>query len=138
MTDEEFLSAFESCSLPEREWTHAAHVRMAWLYLRRRPLAEVVAVVREGIQRYNGSLKKPSGYHETITCAFLRLIGNRLRNDGAAQSFAEFSACHPDLMERGMSILLRYYRKETLFSAPARATFVHPDLLALPDGDELA
>ena len=33
MTDKEFLAAFENCSLTRENWTHAAHVRMAWLYL---------------------------------------------------------------------------------------------------------
>jgi hypothetical protein len=35
VTDEEFLRAFEECRIPKAFWTHEAHVRMAWLYLRR-------------------------------------------------------------------------------------------------------
>lgn len=31
MTDEELLAAFENCSLPHSEWTHRAHVRVAYL-----------------------------------------------------------------------------------------------------------
>ena len=34
MTDDEFLAAFEAAAIPRKDWTHEAHVRMAWLYLR--------------------------------------------------------------------------------------------------------
>ena len=34
MTDADFLAALERCTLPESEFTHAAHVRAAYLYLR--------------------------------------------------------------------------------------------------------
>ncbi len=33
MTDADFLAALERCTLPEAEFTHAAHVRAAYLYL---------------------------------------------------------------------------------------------------------
>ena len=35
MKDEEFLAAFEACTLPASEFTYAAHVRAAHLYLQR-------------------------------------------------------------------------------------------------------
>ena len=34
MSDEAFLQAFEDTTLPFKDWTHEAHVRMAWNYLR--------------------------------------------------------------------------------------------------------
>ena len=32
--DETFLRAFEDTTLPFEDWTHEAHMRMAWNYLR--------------------------------------------------------------------------------------------------------
>ncbi len=32
MTDDEFLAAFEDCTLPFEQWHHRAHVRVAFLY----------------------------------------------------------------------------------------------------------
>ena len=31
MTDDEFLVAFEAAAIARKDWTHEAHVRMAWL-----------------------------------------------------------------------------------------------------------
>jgi hypothetical protein len=128
MNDMEFLQAFERCVLPEKEWTHLAHVRMAWLYLRREPLLQVLPRVQAGIQRYNGAFNKAQAYHETITHGFLMLIDERLRRNDSGHSFEQFCAENPDLLDGKLSALLKYYRKDTLFSSTARETFVAPDL----------
>ena len=77
MTDEIFLAAFENTSLPRHEWTHAAHVRMGFLYLSRLPYAEAEASIVAGIRRFNAAKGNPTGYHQTITIAFARLIAAR-------------------------------------------------------------
>jgi hypothetical protein len=41
MSDEEFLAALETCRLPAAEFNHAAHVRAAYLYLRRQSFARL-------------------------------------------------------------------------------------------------
>jgi hypothetical protein len=133
MTDAEFLQAFEHCSLPESEWTHCAHVRMAWLYLRRGPLAEVLPTVQEGIKRFNSSLNKVLAYHETITQGFLTLIDHRMQCDKSVQTFDEFCARFPDLLDRKLTALLTHYYKETLFSSEARETFLEPDRSPFPN-----
>ncbi len=133
MTDAEFLRAFEECTLPASAWTHQAHVRMAWLYLRAHPLPEGLSRARDGIQRYNAAvLKKENAYHETITCAYVRLVHDRMRMNGAVKDFASFCTHAPDLLDRTLTALLRHYRRETLFSDEARAGFVEPDLASLP------
>jgi hypothetical protein len=43
LNDEEFVKAFESCTLPNAEFHHADHVRMAFLYLCRFPPLEAFA-----------------------------------------------------------------------------------------------
>src|SRR5260221_520725 len=119
MTDNDFLIAFEHCSLPEEQWTHRAHVRMAWLYLRQKPLVEAILLVRHGIQRYNATLNKPLGYHETIMQALLGLISHRMQPAERDESFEVFCGRNPDLVNQSTSMLLAHYRKETLFSPAA-------------------
>ena len=133
MTDEDFLQSFESCSLPEEQWTHSAHIRMAYLYLRRSPLSDAIAMVRKGIQRYNASLRKNLAYHETITQAFIVLIQHRIQMGSKQGTFEEFMAENPELFDRKMMVLLTHYRKETLYSPAARETFVSPDLVPFPN-----
>jgi hypothetical protein len=132
MTDEEFLIAFERCELPEEDWTHLAHVRMAWLRLQGGTWRQVLPVVREGIKRYNATLNKLLAYHETITRGFLILIDHRIDRKNGSKSFEEFCAKNPELLDSQLAALLKHYRRETLFSPAARAEFVEPDLMPLP------
>lgn len=129
MTDDEFLAAFEATTLPRPEWTHQAHVRMAWLYLTRLPFAEAVQKARAGIRGYNAAQGNHIGYHDTVTVAFVRLIASRL---AAGEGFVAFLERNADLLDRQCPPLLRHYSRAKLESAEARAGFVEPDLLPLP------
>ena len=74
MTDADFLAALERCTLPESEFTHAAHVRAAYLYLCDGSFGQAIDRMAATIRRYATSLGKPDRYHDTITVGFLALI----------------------------------------------------------------
>jgi hypothetical protein len=132
MTDDEFRAAFENLTLPRGEWTHAAHVRLAFLYLRSMPADDALATIRERITAFNYAHGNRIGYHETVTAVFVRLIAHALA-DLADTDFAGLGAARPDLFEP--DLLLRYYSRERLYSPEARARFVSPDVAALPCAD---
>jgi hypothetical protein len=129
VTDDEFLATFEAAAVARPEWTHEAHVRMAWLYLTRLRAAEALHLVRTGIRKLNAKIGSPDGYHETITVAFVRVIASRLT---PGEEWSAFRARNPDLLDRTLAALLRYYTKDRLHSPEARKAFVEPDLAALP------
>jgi hypothetical protein len=132
MTDAEFLAAFEGCTLTREQWTHTAHVRMAWLYLQTNEAFEsVFTKTRQNIQRFNRAVVgKPDAYHETITYAFLRFIRDRLQRDASGMPFESFCLRYPDLLSS--AVLARYFSKELLDSSEARHEVVAPDLSVLP------
>ena len=128
MTDEELVAAFESTELRGDQFTHAAHVRVAWCYLRRLSTAEALARFDLGLRRFAAANGAAGKYHATITTAFMLLIAERL--DGVRDlAWAEFSARHPELLIRQPSLLSQYYRAETLTSDRARRIFVMTDRL---------
>jgi hypothetical protein len=147
VTDDEFLAAFEECTVARTDWTHVAHVRMAWLYLTRFPFDAALERVRGGIQKLNAhftqlaslscSLSPPKepdprgldGYHETVTVAFVTVIASRVQ---PGEEFAAFCDRNPDLFDRTFPALLKHYSPERLFSPPAKAEFIEPDLEPLP------
>ena len=126
MTDDEFLEAFACGRLARWEWTHEAHVRMAFLYFTRFGAEEAPARVAAGIQRYNNLRGNPHGYHETITVAFCGLVASRL----PGSDWPTFRAENPDLLAR--DVLEKHYSRDLLFSPEAKAAFVAPDREALP------
>lgn len=134
MTDPEFLAAFEACTIPHEAWSHRAHIRMAYLVLRRDGLQKGLDAARAGIQKLNASQNTPEaldrGYHETITCAWMRLVDSAIRNYGPGEDFEAFAAQHPHLLCRTQ--LRLFYSRERIMSWEAKRGFVPPDLAALP------
>lgn len=133
MDDATLWTAFHDKTLTHAEWTHEAHLRVAWLHVTRHPLDEAHLRMRAGILRLNerhGLVESPErGYFETLTYAWLALVAAAQREHGAATSTALLEAC-PSLRDR--SLPLRHYSRELLRSVRARAIFVPPDLSPLP------
>ena len=114
MTDPEiasFIRAFEDCSLPKSEWTHTRHLIMALWYLRRHRREEATRLIREGIKRYNAVQGNHTGYHETITRAWIAVIERLLSTTDRTLPDSVLAA--QLLHECGdKNYLLRFYTKE--------------------------
>lgn len=134
MTDDELLQRFESLTLPLEHWRHREHLRIAYLYLTRHDFETATAKIRAGIQAHNaahGVAQTPtSGYHETQTMLWARLMAATLAEYGPGESSEAFLDFHTQLATVKLHRL--YYSKELFMSMEARKRFVAPDLGALP------
>ena len=118
----EYIESFETGGVSE--FHHRDHVRLAWCYLREWPLLEAIDRFSRALKAFATRAGQSSLYHETITCAYLLLIRDRMKGEVSFETFADLN---PDLFAWKPSILDRYYRAETLWSERARETFVLPD-----------
>jgi len=128
---EDLVRRFRERTLPKKEWTHAAHLAVGTWHVWRYGPDRALARLRTGIRRLNdahGTLNTDrSGYHETITRAYVSLIAQSLAahpGPGAPVS------CAQALLAGRMAardILLSYYSKDVLFSVTARSGWVEPD-----------
>jgi hypothetical protein len=131
----DLVAAFRDCTLPKEEWTHLAHLRVGAWHVHHLGGPAALAMLRAGIRRLNDSHGTPnssdSGYHETITVAYVRLI---------EEFFAGLDADLP--LERRVEVLIggpladrlvlfRFWSRDRLLSARARAEWVAPDLSPL-------
>ena len=121
MNDDTFLTALEDGSLPPAAFDHPAHVRAAYLYLRRLGFLPGMAAFRSALHAFADRLGVSDKYNETVTMAFLVLIHERMA-DGPSSDWPTFAAAHQDLFDR--KLLLRYYRPSTLQSDRARRIFI--------------
>ena len=131
----DLVAAFRSCSLPRHAWTHIAHLRVGAWHVHRYGAVAALGLLRTGIQRLNDHHGTPnsttSGYHETITVAYVRLIEAFLfvfDSEVALEDRVEVLVEGP-LGEK--SVLFRFWSRELLMSARARAEWVPPDLAPL-------
>ena len=126
---------FVALTLPKPAWTHAAHLTVGAWHVERYGAADALTRLRDGIRRLNESHgsrnSDTSGYHETITAAYVTLLA------------AYLARCSPELalparVDRLLAgplaardMLFTFYSRERLFSVEARAHWVEPDLAPL-------
>ena len=127
VSDEELIGKFEDGSLPVAEFHHEQHVRVAFLYLCKYPLLDVLARFPANLKRYAAIHGKNGLYHETITWAYLFIVSERIARAGETQTWGQFRSANMDLFDRERPLLKRFYCDETLASAFARERFVMPD-----------
>ena len=123
MTDEEFLTAFETTQLGAQDFDHTAHVRAAFLLIQRHGFAHAVPSYCTALQALTRRFGVPQKYHETITIAFLALINERLASTPDTD-WDSFCARHADLFCG--NALLAYYTPAQLAQPAARRTFQLP------------
>jgi hypothetical protein len=125
---------FEAGTIPFEHWHHREHIKAAYLYLQRAPLVEAIERMRQSLKALNAAHRVPDdpqrGYHETMTQAWMRVVHETISAHGPAENADAFFARHPQLGDK--CHLQRFYSRELLLSAAAKARFVEPDLAPLP------
>jgi hypothetical protein len=131
----DLVAAFLAAALPRAEWTHEAHLRVGAWHVHHHGAEEALALLRARIRRLNDSHgtvnSATSGYHETITAAYARLIADFL---AAADPGAELEGRVAALLESPLAeraVLFRFWSRERLLSCEARAGWLAPNLAPL-------
>ncbi len=130
LSDDAFIEQFENRTLSPEYFNHRGHLRLAWLYLRRYPLAEAIDRVTQGIRLYATNLGATDKFQHTLTEAIVRIMAQRMEQ-GSAATLDDYLVANPDLVDDIQGVVGRYYSPELLQSPRARARFVDPDLVPL-------
>lgn len=130
MTDDEFLRAFFSLTLPGSGLHHRDHLRLAWLEVRRHGGVSALDLVSGGIRRFAAAHGQGSRYHETLTAFWVRIVAHAVRRHPEIDDFDRFLEVHPLLTDAGLP--LRHWSRDALFGAAARAAWREPDVVPLP------
>lgn len=123
------IDSFEAGNFSAADFTHSAHVFVAWSYLKHHDLPETLRRFTAALQRFTRSIGQPGKYHETITWFFIILVAARRRGPAADDWFA-FVRDNPDLLQQGGKLLRHYYSQAILDSELAIRQFVLPDFAA--------
>lgn len=127
-----FILAFHSGTFPRENWHHSEHLILALWYLLHYPETKILELIRQQIIFYNQTVGIPntenSGYHETLTIFWLKIISDYLKTISPQTDFLIIleNLLNSDLNNPDLS--LQYYTSDRLFSVTARQTFLAPNL----------
>lgn len=130
MTDDEFVQAFLTGSLPPAQFRHRDHLRLTWALIRLTGEAAAMTRITGGIRHFANAHGQSAKYHETMTRFWVRIVGHMMAEHPQIASFDDFLATFPMLLDKDLPY--RHWRRETMASPAARAGWVEPDLQALP------
>jgi hypothetical protein len=136
----ELTLAFASRTLARERWTHSAHLAVGAWHVREYGAAAALERLRHGIRALNeqhgGQNSENSGYHETITAAYVQLLEQFQLRFLPATPIQEVVASLLGSKLADRAVLLCFWTRERLMSPAARASWVAPDLgpLVLSDG----
>src|ERR1700682_6845839 len=117
------LLALETGALDPAMFPHREHVRLGYEMLGRYSFGEAVARFSRGLKLLAAKSGRPERYHETITVAFLALIGER-RIQRKHDNWREFKATNSNLLDK--HCLVRWYERAQVGSYLVRGAFCFP------------
>ncbi len=128
---EVLIKGFEAGTWPAAEWTHQSHIYMALWYLSKSPPEEASIQIKQGIRLYNerqgGENTPTSGYHETITEFYIRILSSYISRTNFSGEDASWQWLQNEpFMDKEFP--LTYYSETYLMTPLARATWCDPDL----------
>lgn len=126
-----FARAFEALQIAPDAFSHAAHVRLAYVYLCEGTVDAAAERMKGALLAFLEHLGAPPGkFHETMTRAWILAVAHFMDESAPCDSASAFMAANPRLLDS--KIMLKHYSAEVLFSPEARAGFVAPDVRGIP------
>jgi hypothetical protein len=127
------VDRFEACSFQPSEFRHQQHLAVVLWYVANLSYPDASERMKSGIQRLAASFGQ-TGYHETITEFWLRMVHAFLPEGERAESIAVLAN---QFIEKcaNKDLILDHYSPELLASPEAKANWLEPDLKPLPFAD---
>lgn len=126
--DEQFERQFKSCTLDPAIFSHEAHLRLAWIHIRKYGVEQAIENINSQLVAYVASLGASDKYNKTLTIAAIRAVKHfmdRSKSDNFIDLISEF----PRLKYNFKKLMASHYQLDIYNSPLAKREFLEPDLL---------
>lgn len=128
LSDIEFEHAFEACQLQPALFTHEAHLRLAWIHVRKYGVENAINNVTSQLKKYVSFLGAVDKYNETVTIAAIKGVHHFMLRSGT-RTFPDFISENSRLNTHFKHLLSQHYTGYIFTSEKAKKSFQEPDLL---------
>lgn len=127
LTDEQFELAFENCSLPADLFTHEAHLRLAWIHIKKYGVDAAITNISSQIIGFVTHLGAQDKYHQTVTTAAVKMVNHYVMRS-EMDDFQSFISQFPTLAIDFKGMLSCHYSFDVFESDQAKSVYLEPDL----------
>ncbi|MEM7367733.1 MAG: hypothetical protein AAF587_03965 [Bacteroidota bacterium] len=128
LSDEEFVRKFSQCTLAPALFSHEAHVRLAWIHLRKYDLASATTTICDLITNFVTHLGAQSKYNTTLTIAAIQIV-HHFMQQSEADNFFDFMLASPKLKTDFKALIQSHYSVDIFQSEKAKKEYIEPDIL---------
>ncbi len=127
-SDFDFVAAFQQCTLLPGQFSHEAHLRLAWLYLGEFGLDITLERLQDDLKKYVDYWGASDKYNSTLTIASVRAV-HHFRLKSKSHTFFEFISEFPRLKYEFKEVLGCHYTTDIFTNKAAKQIYLEPELL---------
>lgn len=128
LSDEDFEQQFSSAMLPRALFTHEAHLRLAWLHMKKYGIATAIENITAQLKNYVIVLGVADKYNETVTVAAVKMV-NHFYTQSNEMDFGIFIKENKRLVTNFKELIQLHYSFNIFTADEAKQQYIEPDLL---------
>ena len=128
-TDLDFEQQFRNCKLDPSDFTHEAHLRLAWINIEMYGIDTAITNIQDQLERFVASVGAKDKYNKTLTIAAIKTVYH-FKLKSKATSFKDFIAEFPRLNYAFKDLIASHYSIDIYNSPLAKMEYIAPDLMA--------
>ena len=128
ISDHAFEMQFQSGSFPPALFTHEAHIRLAWIHIKKYGCQKAIENISSQLLNYVKIIGATGKYNQTLTVAAVKAVSHFI-NKSVSSNFADFIQEFLRLNTNFKDLLAAHYSVDIYHSETARLQFLEPDLL---------
>lgn len=128
LNDVEFQEQFEDTSLNPELFTHEAHLRLAWIHIKKYGEKKAIKNLTAQIFAFADNHGAPNKFNMTVTVAAIKAV-HHFYKKSASNTFQEFIVEFPRLKTHFKALMASHYSFDIYQSPASKSQFLAPDLL---------
>jgi len=128
LSDDEFEQQFSATTLSPVLFTHEAHVRLAWLHIKKYGAGAAIKNITAQLKRYVKALGADDKYNETLTVAAVKMV-NHFYIQSHRMDFRNFIKENKRLVANFRELIQSHYSFNIFTANEAKQRYIEPDLL---------
>jgi hypothetical protein len=128
LSDDQFEAQFQTLTFEPTHFSHEAHLRLAWIHIRKYGVDKAAENIAEQILAFANSLDENAIYNKTLTIAAVRSV-NHFYLKSLSDNFRDFILEFPQLKERFKQLISSHYSIDIFNLRAAKSEFIQPDLI---------
>lgn len=129
LTDRQFEVHFENCILNPKFFNHEAHLRLAWIHVRKYGVDQAVENLCRQIDRFDKVFGTGRKFNKTVTIAAVRAVHHFMKKS-ESDTFQDFILEFPELKNDFKRLIKTHYSVDIFTQPKARTRYLEPDLAA--------